>query len=260
MKFCSLTSGSKGNCSLIISEQSKILVDCGINLNTLEKFLAEENISADKIDAIFVTHEHNDHIFGLDAFCKKYRPRVFVHKKGFLELAKKLYWTNHLLTPFEEDFRFKDLSVSTFVCSHDSSYCVGYRFDDGKNAVAQITDIGEVDDKIVDFCKNCRLVLLESNHDEFMLSNGDYPYLLKKRIAGRFGHLSNEKAAQTAVKFCSCGVRRLLLGHLSQNNNTPETAFFTACNELEKNGLQEGKDIKINVVKQFEKSEVFEVE
>ena len=183
-----------------------------------------------------------------------------MHKKGFLELAKKLYWTNHLLTPFEEDFRFKDLSVSTFVCSHDSSYCVGYRFDDGKNAVAQITDIGEVNDKIVDFCKNCRLVLLESNHDEFMLSNGDYPYLLKKRIAGRFGHLSNEKAAQTAVKFCSCGVRRLLLGHLSQNNNTPETAFFTACNELEKNGLQEGKDIKINVVKQFEKSEVFEVE
>ena len=260
MKFQTLCSGSKGNCALLVSEKAKILIDIGMPLSVLEKDLLAFGIRPEKIDAVFITHEHSDHISGLEAFSKKYDKQVFVHKKGFWTLAKKSYYANHKITHFDNTFQFKDLTVSTFECSHDSVYCCGYKFDDGKTAIATLTDLGVADSSIIDFVKGCSLVLLESNHDEDMLQKGDYPPILKRRVGGIKGHLSNEQASRLAVQMQKVGVKRLLLGHLSQNNNAPEIAFYQTVSLLEKNNLREGVDIIVDVVTQDKKSEVYHVE
>lgn len=260
MKFQTLCSGSKGNCSLLMSDNANILIDLGMPLSVVEKDLESQGIKPQKIDAVFITHEHTDHICGVEAFSKKYGRPVYIHEKGFLEAAKKFYWTNHTLTRFTDgEFEFKGLKVNTYRCSHDSAYCCGYRFDDGKTAVATATDLGVADDSLVDFVEGCGLVLLESNHDEEMLRLGDYPYMLKRRVGGGKGHLSNTQAARLAVRMQKAGVRHILLGHLSQNNNTPETAFRTTVEELEKNGIVEGVDLTVDVVAQYSKSKVFRV-
>ena len=260
MKFQTLCSGSKGNCALLVSEKAKILIDIGMPRSVLEKDLLAFGIRPEKIDAVFITHEHSDHISGLEAFSKKYDKQVFVHKKGFWTLAKKSYYANHKITHFDNTFQFKDLTVSTFECSHDSAYCCGYKFDDGKTAIATLTDLGVADSSIIDFVKGCSLVLLESNHDEDMLQKGDYPPILKRRVGGIKGHLSNEQASRLAVQMQQVGVKRLLLGHLSQNNNAPEIAFYQTVSLLEKNNLREGVDIIVDVVTQDKKSEVYHVE
>ena len=139
MKFQTLCSGSKGNCAVLTGGGATVLIDLGMSVPALEKALGERNIKPEKIDAVFITHEHTDHISGLDAFSKKYGKKVFVHEKGFLETAKKLYWTNHRLTSFGDgSFAFKGLTVSSFRCPHDSAYCCGYRFDDGTASVATV--------------------------------------------------------------------------------------------------------------------------
>ena len=260
MKFQTLCSGSKGNCALLVSEKAKILIDIGMPLSVLEKDLMAFGIRPEKIDAVFITHEHSDHISGLEAFSKKYDKQVFVHKNGFLTLAKKSYYANHKITHFDKPFVFKDLTVSTFECSHDSSYCCGYKFDDGKTAVATLTDLGVADSTVIDFVTGCKLVLLESNHDEQMLQNGDYPPILKRRVGGIKGHLSNAQASRLAVQMQKVGVKRLLLGHLSQNNNAPEIAFYETVSLLKKHNLREGVDIIVDVVTQDKKSEVYHVE
>ena len=123
MKFQTLCSGSKGNCAVLTGGGATVLIDLGMSVPALEKALGERNIKPEKIDAVFITHEHTDHISGLDAFSKKYGKKVFVHEKGFLETAKKLYWTNHRLTSFGDgSFAFKGLTVSSFRCPHDSAY------------------------------------------------------------------------------------------------------------------------------------------
>ena len=260
MKFQTLCSGSKGNCALLVSEKAKILIDIGMPLSVLEKDLMAFGIRPEKIDAVFITHEHSDHISGLEAFSKKYDKQVFVHKNGFLTLAKKSYYANHKITHFDKPFVFKDLTVSTFECSHDSSYCCGYKFDDGKTAIATLTDLGVADSTVIDFVTGCKLVLLESNHDEQMLQNGDYPPILKRRVGGIKGHLSNAQASRLAVQMQKVGVKRLLLGHLSQNNNAPEIAFYETVSLLKKHNLREGVDIIVDVVTQDKKSEVYHVE
>jgi len=259
MTFQTLCSGSKGNCALLTSENTVVLIDLGISLQALEKALEERKIKAEKIDGVFITHEHSDHISGAEAFSKKYRKPIFVHKNGFLETAKKLYWSNHYLTHFDGGFDFKNLHVSTYRCSHDSAYCCGYKFSDGKTGIATATDLGYADNTFMDFVSGCKLVLLESNHDEDMLKNGPYPPILKRRVGGSRGHLSNRQAAELVVKMHSVGVKRVLLGHLSQNNNTPELAFYTTVQKLKENGIVESVDITVDMVTQDSKSEVYRV-
>ncbi|MEG1706005.1 MAG: MBL fold metallo-hydrolase, partial [Clostridia bacterium] len=195
MKFTSLFSGSSGNCSLIESKDSKILLDVGVSYTKIKKVLHEVNLTPTDIDAVFITHEHSDHISGLSRWLlyNSARP-VFVHERGYEALSQKTQWKSYSV--FNKEFVFRDIRVSTYECCHDSAYCCGYRFFDTTGDIAVVTDTGVATMALVDFVRGARTVMLESNYDAELLLEGNYPYMLKQRIMSEHGHLSNEQNSQ----------------------------------------------------------------
>ncbi|MBQ2723710.1 MAG: MBL fold metallo-hydrolase [Clostridia bacterium] len=258
MKFTSLYSGSKGNCYLIQSQESNVLVDCGLSLAMIKDRLAQMHLSFKCISAVFVTHEHTDHVSALPQLELFEKVPVFVHEKGARAVQEKTLCKN--ISTFDKTFQFRDLTVDTICCSHDAAYCCGYRFSDGTSAVGIVADTGCAPQEIVEFLAPCTTILLESNHDVDMLMGGPYPYKLKKRILSTLGHLSNKQAGEIVqqVMQTSHNVKNIVLGHISQNNNMPELAFYNVVTILENMGLHEGKDVKVAVALQDKRSATFE--
>ena len=224
----SLYSGSKGNSVLIESNNAKILIDAGKSARTLCGALAEIGKSIDEIDAIFITHEHNDHINALETLLKKHK--IPVHIVGIS--------ANKLLTRSREVFEdalclhtpiftvnIGDMKITSFPTPHDSEYSVGYRIEIGENCIGYATDIGYVTDEIKNGLSGCESIVIECNHDEEMLMNRPYPYDLKLRIKSKKGHLSNKDCAEFVSDLCFIGTKNVLLAHLSEENNDPELAF-----------------------------------
>ena len=231
-RICTLYSGSGGNSTYIEAAGSKILIDAGKNARSLCRALSEIGSDICEIDAIFITHEHSDHISALEVISKKHRipihmadisaerfdrePDAFVHK--------------NLVRHHEEyEVYVGDVSVRSFRTPHDSMMSVGYRVDfcdgEGEHSVGVATDIGYVTKGICSSLEGCEAVVIESNHDEDMLKRGPYPYDLKKRILSNRGHLSNRASAAFGAYLASKGTRAFLLAHLSEENNTPEVAL-----------------------------------
>lgn len=257
MKFNTLFSGSKGNATLIRTENSNILIDCGVNLKNLNKQLDYAGLKMSEIDAIFITHEHSDHIAGLKGTYNNIP--VYVSSQGYFALAA-CDISLHSIKAFDSKMQFGDLYIETVQCPHDSMYCCGYKLTDERGkTISVITDCGTITDAITKFITSSDILLLESNHDGQMLINGKYPHSLKKRISSSYGHLSNEQAGEVIANAAKLALKNIVLGHLSQNNNTPEIAFNNALNILTANGLKEGKDIHLSVASQYYISEVIEV-
>lgn len=229
---CSLYSGSKGNSTLIRTEKAKILIDAGKSAKALSVALASIGESIDGINAIFITHEHTDHIKALEVILKNHKIPVHAVSAsaermlcGSIGRFSDCFCTHPPLFSVEVG----DMTVSSFPTPHDSNFSVGYRVDiSGYEKAIHIgfaTDIGYVTKEIRDALMGCESVVLESNHDEKMLADGSYPYELKKRIASKRGHLSNRECADFAAELCACGTKNLMLAHLSEENNRPEIAF-----------------------------------
>jgi phosphoribosyl 1,2-cyclic phosphodiesterase len=245
-----LFSGSRGNCALLTTNNTKILIDCGVGYRALTKALRSVNVSPKQINALFITHSHSDHISGLFNFVKyNAAAEVFVHKEGFDELYGKTYWK---ASTFEENFTYRDIAVSFYRCSHDASCCVGYSFKAEGKLICYVTDTGCVNEKLVDFIKGCDSLVIESNHDYKMLKEGSYPYYLKKRIESGSGHLSNEQTASLLQEILGYGTTKILLAHLSENNNSPLLALNCASGIANKSGVK----VDIFVASQNEISEV----
>lgn len=245
-----LFSGSKGNCALLTTNNTKILIDCGTSYKALTKALKSVNVSPKQINAVFITHSHSDHIAGLFNFVKyNASTEVFVHKKGYGELYGKTFWQANT---FEENFLYRDISVSFFPCSHDASCCVGYAFKAENKLICYVTDTGCVSENLINFVKGCDSLVIESNHDYRMLAEGNYPFYLKKRIESSMGHLSNEQTASLIQAILGYGTTKILLAHLSENNNNPNLALKCACSAAEKTGVK----VDIFVASQNEISEV----
>ena len=226
----SLYSGSVGNAFAIQTEQGTILIDAGKNAKRLCMALAEAGIAPEEIRAIFITHEHSDHISALPVFLKKHPIPVHIQAASAYRFAKDPV-VAPLLCPHPPIFSETvcGLTVTSFPTPHDSRASVGYRFETNTNyAIGYATDIGYVSRDVENGLMGCTTVILESNHDVDMLMDGPYPYDLKKRIASRRGHLSNADSAEFAARLCECGVKQLMLAHLSQENNTPDAAY-DAC-------------------------------
>lgn len=248
-RFCSLFSSSKGNCTYVGTSGSGILIDAGFSAKQIENALSQKDISIKDIKGIFVTHEHTDHVSALRVLCERHKIPVFANKLTLGALEKKGILTSKV-TFYEADnfVEIDEMKITSFSTSHDSVDSSGYVVElcDGRK-VAICTDLGCMNNEVFSAIKGSDLVLLESNHDIQMLNNGPYPYILKKRILSEKGHLSNVVAAETACKLINTGTSRLVLGHLSKENNTPKIAFSTNYNSLTSFGAKIGIDYTLDV-------------
>ncbi len=229
MRFSTLYSGSGGNAAYIESDGAAIIIDAGKSAKRLCMALKEIGSSIQKIDAIFITHDHADHTSALESLTKKHKIPIHITEKSaeifegerFSDLRK-----NIVPHPPVFEVRVGDLTVRSFVTSHDSKMSVGYRIDaDNGTSLGLATDLGYVSENVKEALVGCRAVILESNHDIDMLEDGPYPRFLKERILSKRGHLSNEDSSLFSAFLATNGTTDFLLAHLSAENNTPSHAL-----------------------------------
>lgn len=249
-RFCTLFSGSSGNSYYIGSAKSGILIDAGRTAKQLDTMLEHCGIGSDAIQAIFITHEHTDHIKGLRVFASRHHLPVFASEGTLSELELLDCFTpKYRAQPIEANgVECAGMYITPFHTSHDCAESVGYRIqtNDGRT-IAVSTDLGYLSDEVRRKLTGADLIVLESNHDVGMLQNGPYPYSLKRRILSKKGHLSNTDCAEALSGFASSGTTRFVLAHLSSENNTPELAFQTSLCSLTMSGLKQGMDFELYI-------------
>lgn len=252
--FLSLVSGSSGNCSLISDGKTTILIDCGLSCKKLEEALLTARVNPSDISAMLITHEHSDHIKGAGVVSRKYSLPVFATLETHINMDAGINSENiKYITP-DLDFKIGSIGVMPFSIPHDAANPVGYSFFCNNNKLSLATDIGVMNDYLLGHLKGSLAVLLEANHDLDMLKNGRYPAVLKRRILSDTGHLSNVDAANTAVKLVQSGTRHIMLGHLSNENNTPTMAYKTVEKILSDNDIILNKDVALSVAARHEVS------
>lgn len=249
----SLISGSSGNAALITQNNTLILLDCGASGKKISMAVESLGFSCCNINAILLTHEHSDHISGAGVLSRRFDIPLYATKETFnaMNVGPLKEENINIVTPGAE-FDIGDIGISSFSISHDAENPVGYSFSLKEGKFSSLTDTGIITQEIYDSIQGSKFLLLESNHDIDMLQFGNYPYPLKQRILGKSGHLSNNTAAKMAAKMMENGTERIMLGHLSKENNTPEIAYKTAENALTEHGGIIGKDIILSVAKRYE--------
>lgn len=246
MRVINLSSGSEGNLTYVETENARILVDVGLSCRETEARLSLLGKTGKDIDAIVVTHEHNDHIKGVNVFSKKYGTAVYAHNDVWCGLYDKLDKVSNKKV-FTDTFAIKDLVINPIEVPHDVK-CFGYSLTEDDKKISILTDLGHTNENIFNAIKGSSLVYLEANHDLSMLrSNEKYPLALKMRIAGKNGHLSNDASAQMIEKLVGTGTRQIVLAHLSKENNSPEFAYNYISSVLAERGIIEGEDFKMDV-------------
>lgn len=255
MKVCVLSSGSKGNSTLVITDKVKILIDLGTTTSYVEAALNNLNVDVKEISHILITHSHVDHIKGLKVFIKRYNPVILVTEDMKNVLEKEL-----------ENFRYEyyedkkaiigDLTVNVIKTSHDAEESIGFVLTNNNSSMVYITDTGYINQKYFKILSNNNLYVLESNHDIKMLMDGPYPYYLKQRVQGDKGHLSNKQASDYLCKFIGDNTRKIVFAHISEHNNSYEKVIETFNEELSKNDM---KFDDVLIAKQNEATEVIEV-
>lgn len=238
-RIISLYSGSTGNAFLITTDRTRILIDAGKSAKMLTQALGEVGVDVDSIDAIFITHDHHDHIGALSVLLKHHALTVHaveasaqVIVSGMDDTARE-HVRRHAPLYTET---VGDVRVSSFITPHDSRFSVGYRMEIGQGedavSIAYATDLGYVTEDVRAALRGCESVVLESNHDREMLLAGPYPRRLKERIWSRYGHLANDDCAALVSELAEQGLKHLMLAHLSEQNNLPEIAYNEALMAL----------------------------
>ena len=218
----SLNSGSNGNCYYVGNHNEAILVDAGISCREIEKRMRQLNLSMQKLKAVFISHEHSDHIKGLKVLSKKYQLPVYITaptlQNCFLQIE------NHLVNNFcaSETITIGSLNINAFSKHHDACDPYSFTISCGEINVGVFTDLGICCENLIKHFKQCHAAFLEANYDDEMLEKGGYPYHLKKRIRGGKGHLSNHQALQLFMEHRPPFLSHLILSHLSKNNNCPK--------------------------------------
>ena len=247
----SLNSGSNGNCYYIGNEHDAVLIDAGISCRETEKRMKRLGLNIRKVKAIFISHEHNDHIKGLVTLSKKYQLPVYIthgtHKQARIRLEK------NLICRFQanESVQIGDLSIKAFSKFHDAGDPHSFTVSFDKVTIGVFTDLGRACTQLVQHFKKCHAAFLEANYDEEMLMNGSYPYHLKKRITNGHGHLSNTESLELFRKHRPTFMTHLILSHLSENNNDPVLvkALFSSYS----------KGTEIIVASRYEESQVYHI-
>lgn len=250
MDILSLRSGSRGNASLVSGGNTKLLVDCGVSGKSVTSALADVDVYPEDISAIAVTHEHIDHIAGIGVMMRRYHIPVWANAATWTAMENQVGKIDKsLVNIFDNDSSFEigEIGVKPFSIPHDAADPVGYSFMCGDEKVAVATDIGELKKDLFEAILGSKTVLLEANHDVNMLEIGKYPPQLKRRIRGKLGHLSNDDAGRAAEFLVRLGTERIILGHLSEENNYPELARQTVICVLNDAGIKCGRDVLLGV-------------
>ena len=255
MKVCVLSSGSKGNSTLVITDKVKILIDLGTTTSYVEAALNNLNVDVKEISHILITHSHVDHIKGLKVFIKRYNPVILVTEDMKNVLEKEL---GNFRYKYYEDKKaiIDDLIVNVIKTSHDAEESIGFVLTNNNSSMVYITDTGYINKKYFKILSNNNLYVLESNHDIKMLMDGPYPYYLQQRVRGDKGHLSNKQASDYLCKFIGDNTRKIVFAHISEHNNSYEKVIETFNEELSKNDM---KFDDVLIAKQNEVTEVIEV-
>lgn len=251
IRVCNFSSGSEGNCTYIeVNNGTRILIDAGISASIIVSRLKLLKVDPSTIDGIIISHEHSDHIKGLDVFASKYNIPIYAHQSLWPALNKKLTRILSIYKQvfYSQTFNIKDAIIDSVPVSHDASHTSAFKVSNGESGVAIITDLGIYDQNVLALAQKCQVVYIESNHDEEMLrTNPNYPFHLKKRILSSKGHLSNTQCAGAIETMARNGTKQFVLSHLSKHNNTPDKAFQTVCAILASKGIIESKHIKIDI-------------
>lgn len=255
MKVCVLSSGSKGNSTLVITDKVKILIDLGTTTSYVEATLNNLNVDVKEISHILITHSHVDHIKGLKVFIKRYNPVILVTEDMKKVLEKEL---GNFRYEYYEDKKaiIGDLTVNVIKTSHDAEESIGFVLTNNNSSMVYITDTGYINQKYFKILSNNNLYVLESNHDIKMLMDGPYPYYLQQRVRGDKGHLSNKQASDYLCKFIGDNTRKIVFAHISEHNNSYEKVIETFNEELSKNDM---KFDDVLIAKQNEATEVIEL-
>lgn len=249
MRVVNLCSGSDGNMTYVESDEAKILIDLGLSCREAENRLKLVGIDPKHISCILITHEHSDHVKGVDVFASKYDVPVFAHHEvwyGLDDKLKKLPVMNRKM--FDGDkFGFNDLIIHAIKVPHDVP-CFAFSIEKNTKKISILTDLGHTNDRILQSVRGSNIVYLEANYDERMLREGTkYPLALKRRISGQFGHLSNVDTAKVILYLVQNGTKQIVLSHMSKENNDPDLAYDFITDILSRYGVIEGENVKIDI-------------
>lgn len=248
MHFGTIASGSSGNCLYVGDDNTHILIDAGISGRRIQKGLDSFGVDAGRIDAVLITHEHIDHVAGIGVLARKYKMPIYGTEATLKEMSgmKSVgVIPQELLCPVNPCMRFKigNIEVEPFRISHDAVDPVSYALTDERRKIGIVTDLGYFDESIVGHLKDSDLLYVEANHDIHMLQVGPYPYYLKQRILGNKGHLCNEMAGRLIKELLGERLKKVILGHLSKENNYPELALETVLLELDSTRASDAYDV-----------------
>lgn len=262
LSFCSFSSGSSGNCYLVRSGETAILVDAGISAKKILEGLAQTGTPKEQLSALLLTHEHSDHIRSLKTLAKKHQElSVYANCATWGAIETTLEEERRKTFENGVSFTIGDILVKPFPVSHDAADPVGYSFFAEGRQISIITDTGIISEEMVLEVCDADLLILEANHDVNMLKIGRYPWFLKQRILGDTGHLSNEAAGNVLLRLLSEHQkdRQILLAHLSRENNFPEMAYQTVKNILEEEDYHIGTQLQLTTIVRDELSAVYQV-
>lgn len=228
LRFKSLGSGSSGNSTLVQARsdtvRAHLLVDCGLGIRRLERQLGEAGVPAASLDAIFITHEHSDHVGCVRSLALKHRTPVWMSAGTFMAIGEPDFDGLLRIAADGAAIDLGALQVTPFAVPHDAREPLQLHCSDGDARLGVLTDLGHVTDHVLRHLAGCGSLVLECNHDERMLADGPYPWFLKRRVGGDFGHLANRAAAEAALALAPQGLRQVVAAHLSERNNRPDLA------------------------------------
>lgn len=240
LRFTVLASGSTGNATIVQGSEKTVLVDAGLSMKKLEEVMREQGIAGHHLDALFVTHEHSDHIKGLGAFARKYELPIYANEATWGALERhvgNILPEKRVYMETGETIDFGPMKVQSYPISHDAAEPVGYTFEERGEKLSLATDLGYMSEKVKRHIIDSDVLVLESNHDTEMLRMGRYPWNIKRRILSDVGHLSNVAAGEALCELMTDRTKRVYLAHLSLDHNVMDLAKLTVNTILEDHGI-----------------------